>query len=570
MHLLLTLGHNSSAITINNEGRIVGYEQERLNRIKSSSAFPLDALDLAIRNNPDTEEIDKAVFISHWFDNYDFHKREDLGRIEKYYDADTIGLLQSKGYKIVTLSRNLTHHDAHAWSAVSFFENHATFLDRAFKAHVIVCDGFGNRQEVISVYEVEWNNGEATLKKIHATLGYDRSLGLMYQFATAFCGMKENQDEYKFLGYESHIGTANVDVDALNSLIESAVDLEWSHYMDAGEPKVNLDYINVVALQEARERWHQQFDRVVFATGVPRNDEFKLRSVIGYYIQGVLEQFYKKLIGFYNISHLLLAGGVHYNVKLNNFIAKRVELISIVPLAGDQGCALGLYRAHGHKPRFKDLTWGVRNLKMDKTQLPVNVRYFEDETEYVDFVVNSVEQNLIVNTLTGAMEFGPRALCNTSTLALPYHSNVGFINDINGRNEVMPFAGVMMADNVPYFHAASDAQKVIGSLHYMITTLDYQPTVPSGMYRGIMHAHPTTPDLFTGRPQVVSKDSKSTIYKVLERLKTGAVINTSLNVHGVPICYSTTHALADLQYNLKKSWELGMSRSAPTLVIGNF
>ena len=63
-------------------------------------------------------------------------------------------------------------------------------------------DGFGNKEEVLSLYEM---NG-SKLEKILRIYGYEHSMGLMYQYATSFCGMKENEDEYKFLGYESHVG----------------------------------------------------------------------------------------------------------------------------------------------------------------------------------------------------------------------------------------------------------------------------------------------------------------------------------------------------------------------------
>ncbi len=67
----------------------------------------------------------------------------------------------------------------------------------------IVADGFGNQQEVISIYRKDAANKQPKL--IHRISGYQNSMGLMYQYATSYCGMKENQDEYKFLGYESMI-----------------------------------------------------------------------------------------------------------------------------------------------------------------------------------------------------------------------------------------------------------------------------------------------------------------------------------------------------------------------------
>jgi len=106
--------------------------------------------------------------------------------------------LQKYNFEVYTLNDKFTHHDAHAYSAYSFYKNHAEFNDSDSKINILIADGFGNREEVISIYEV--NEGKITkTKKIR---DYHNSLGLMYQYATDFIGFKMNQDEYKLLGYE--------------------------------------------------------------------------------------------------------------------------------------------------------------------------------------------------------------------------------------------------------------------------------------------------------------------------------------------------------------------------------
>ena len=70
--LLLTLGHNSSAI-LADKNYTIGYEQERLDQIKSSSQFPIDSILMLMKY--DNFEYKIPVFISHWFDNsYDNNK----------------------------------------------------------------------------------------------------------------------------------------------------------------------------------------------------------------------------------------------------------------------------------------------------------------------------------------------------------------------------------------------------------------------------------------------------------------------------------------------------------------
>ena len=61
---------------------------------------------------------------------------------------------------------------------------------------------------------------------------------------------------------------------------------------------------------------------------------------------------------------MLLAGGLFYNVKLNNSLAKIVNHICICPLAGDQGAAIGMYEFYNPNTfDFSDLCIGLRHMK---------------------------------------------------------------------------------------------------------------------------------------------------------------------------------------------------------------
>jgi predicted NodU family carbamoyl transferase len=561
MHLLLTLGHNSSAIGITANDLVCGYEQERLDRIKSSSAFPCDAIDLIGSNL--TEHESKMIFVSHWFDNFKFHSNQ-FYRISKYYDYSAMDAFKRE-YEIVHLSPQLTHHDAHAWSAVSFFETHWTGGN--VDAHIIVADGFGNCQEVVSIYKMTGTGHDFKVKKIAARHGYTASLGLLYQYATAFCGMTENQDEYKFLGYESNITDVCSDheISKLDDFATTVSSVLKSNSKDM--PFKESEWINQSDLSATRAEFYKIFNSALSLISTSRH-VMSLRTVIGYFIQKTLETYYTNLIQEFNISNVLLAGGVHYNVKLNNLVSKLVSgFISIVPLAGDQGAAIGLRRSRGYSFPFKGLLWGHRNLTISKANLalPRYVEYTKNVDHYIDLVCELLSNNRLVNIITGSMEFGPRALCNTSTLALPTAENVQLINVLNGRNTVMPFAGVMLDSNASYFHDEKDIEKIIGSTRYMITTMDYKSDVDTYMYRGIMHSHPTL-SMFTGRPQLVTRHS--VIGQILSRLDTKALINTSLNVHGVPIVFSTKQALTDYGYNLDQAKRL--NTAPPVLVIGDF
>jgi predicted NodU family carbamoyl transferase len=587
MNLILTLGHNSSAIGVKDD-QVVGYEEERLTRIKSSSAFPRNAIDMVLRHL--APEANNQIFISHWFDNFDFFTEKRDFVIQRYYDWNFIENLKAKGFTTIHgLSPQLTHHDAHAYSVISFFQAHATEMMLAIDSwksddlvHVVVCDGFGSQQEVLSVYEVPLAEllpsyvGQPKPKLVHRVYGYPRSLGLMYQYATSFCGMKEHQDEYKFLGYESHITPE--DEKRLTEFAE-AISSRMFHANKAspGTPQGAKNFIDSEALSRSKLEFHDLFERATRLCNLDakRPDlQPKCRIVIGRFVQLVLEKFYERLIEAFMMKHVLLAGGVHYNVKLNNLVAKRVPgLVSIVPLAGDQGAGIGLYTGLGNKFPDWSLLWGRRNLKLVPDVVPKEAVIVNNHDDYVNLILDALTRDQLVNTITGAMEFGPRALCNTSTLALPTATNVQNINELNGRDTVMPFAGVMLRRNLPFFHHLS-SDHIVGSLRYMITTLDYRKDADLAQYQGIMHQYPLE-SRFSGRPQVLELWDKRPITNILAGLSPNvkAVINTSLNVHGRPIVYSVHDAVSDLRENLlaaKNRRSGSPTLKAPILVVGAF
>jgi predicted NodU family carbamoyl transferase len=232
------------------------------------------------------------------------------------------------------------------------------------------------------------------------------------------------------------------------------------------------------------------------------------------------------VVAMVNQKNLLLSGGLFYNVKLNSLIAKEVKgQTCIMPVAGDQGAGLGVYQRHvGDLVWPEHLFWGERNLQIapNDTWLYGSVN-MDNVKAAID---GALDHEGFVNIVRGAMEFGPRALCNTSTLAIPDPEIGAKINRINDRTNEMPFALVVtqaQADNL-----FEDCDKIHKSLEYMICTRDFKPGKHVGLMGGA-HYYPDR-DVYTCRPQITSDPH-------LVRLLTehGPLINTSFNFHGVPI-----------------------------------
>jgi len=523
-----------------------------------------------------TKDEDNIIFVSHWFDDFAFETNAYPKIHEKYWDDDYIdSLKRDYGFKVVALSKDLTHHDAHAYAVTGFYEFHKGGTQDAL---ILVADGFGNKQEVMSLYSLTYDEiGMRHVELFHRAYGYANSLGLFYQYATSFTGMTENQDEYKFLGYESHIHEVINNEDY--ALLHMEAD-KFSQEMIDGltlstKPVKSVDskYINLADLDKVKASHNARLTKLLSLLKFEDDaSSFNKRVIVGNFIQTVLENVASHFVNKYSTGTLLVNGGIFYNVKLNNRLARISDKFCVMPLAGDQGAAIGLYVNKIGPFDFSNLFWGHRDIKgevekLDMNSLPENVEIYSDKEAMVNRVVELLKNNEIPQVVLGSMEFGPRALCHTTTYSIPYKENVELINTWNKRNTVMPMAPVMLRKNLGYFFDEKQYKKTIGSDGFMILTYDYKISY-CDLYSGVMHKYPDE-DLYSGRPQVVDSDG-STVATILEKIEGTAktIINTSYNVHGKPIVLTVEHAIDDFKYQLGRANELGTKK--PWLIIGSY
>jgi len=619
MNLCITLGHNSSAVLINESGEIItGFEEERLTEIKSDKNFPINAINHCLTALSENQKNELQVYISHWYDNFDFNTTwEDSHRFNKTFLQE---MVEKYNWKVHTLSESFTHHDAHAYSSYAFLKNNMSELEfNSYDKHLfIVSDGFGNRQEVVSFYE--YDSFQKDLRKTKEIKGYINSLGLMYQYATAFMGMKENQDEYKALGYESRIRKvlSHEGIVKIDDHTTRLFDLTNKATLTSNEINSdNTGYINFTDLDYVRSEWNEKFKTVMklvehdIITEKDANETYVKRVIISYFIQYYIEfamEFYvremiESLPNYCKSITLNLSGGIFYNVKLNNYINKVIRSccasplypiiygnLSVMPLSGDQGAGLGLYTKSSKTiVRLNSLLLGRRNLVQQTRELDNYIDSHENSEDIrnniqvipaihdcEEYLLKQLSQNNIVNFVSGAMEFGPRALLSNSTLAIPYKENVDIINNVNGRTTVMPFAPVILDSSLGKLFNFEEYNTIIGSLKYMICTLYYQQSFIENKellkkHIGVMHPHPILSNCYSGRPQVISGNYKHPITNVLKVLQkthdTFALIQTSFNVHGFPIVYNVEQVIKNFAYQLTQAKKLKYDISKIKLVI---
>ena len=368
-YLLITLGHNSSAIFVDNssfeeteKSCIIGYEEERLSRIKADSQFPIDAIN-EIKYNVGLNRMKGCeILISHWF-NF-----TGIETPNKYITLQDINALKEISTNIKLVNKDFTHHDAHAYSAYEF-RDYFKKQEGNIPVYCIVADGFGNNEEVLSIYRRDTGKKPELVKRFY---GYEKSLGLFYQYATSFVGMKENQDEYKFLGYEAYINKAfdDAEIRILAEESDKIVEKFKNMYSSAGDAKMVFAgicgrEINYDKLTETKENWHKLFADILFKLNFNGSDKTTdaARVAIAFVVQRTVEKVINCIVASFGIKYLCLAGGLFYNVKLNNSILTSLADVdgnlSIMPLAGDQGAAIGMYAAEEDTPQFPFRTLAI-------------------------------------------------------------------------------------------------------------------------------------------------------------------------------------------------------------------
>lgn len=520
MHsLAISLGHNSSAVYIRDGKIIAGYEEERFSGLKADSRFPIASI-MELRQRYDLPK-DTQVFTGHWFiDGL-------LPAKNKYWDPDAIKTWFPDG-EVHGLSADFTHHDSHLESAMVF----AGKFEPSY--HAVVADGFGSFGECISVYEVTGQK----YRLLNRVFGFEKSMGMLYQYATAFMGMKMHNHEYKMLAYEVHVTKVlqPYEVEILKQMAAEAARnyLRVMHTMRITsdcDPVTKID-----ALPAVQARINELLSDVLRAFP-DKQDEFERRVITSYFVQQVVELVILTTVNMHDPKNLLVVGGLFYNVKLNHLLANAIPgKFCAMPIAGDQGGALGVYQAYqGDLTWPGHLCWGDRHLDFEEDEgLPDGVFMTEGDEETLYRVSEEIENKGFCNLVRGNMEYGPRALCNTSTLAIPDKQVCANVNRMNDRTMEMPFAPVVTKQQADQIF--NECDKIHRSLDYMIVTRTYRSGEGERLL-GAAHYYPEE-SVFTGRPQITAEPFMCSLLE-----KFGPLVNTSFNFHGVPIVRSKSQIL---------------------------
>ena len=557
--------HNATAALIKDGEVIFAASEERISRKKNDVGYPRDSIDEALRETGHTpQDIDAVTFSAIESGAIDMKiKRISRFKISDYVremreywkpvllegtnaDAFWDGLMQDERFNKPEEERydfsfmkstprekwNETFKEARrnavvqhlgiAPEKVSFTKHHLTHasyayyaspVDRTKRVAVVTADGWGDGENA-SIYIAE--NGKLT--KVHGTAMCN--LARIYRYATLVLGMKPYEHEYKVMGLapyaKEYLTKASYDI-FKKTLIVDGLDFTWNE-----KPSDMYFYF--------RDKLEgQRFDGI--AGGLQQ------------WMDDITVEWITNILNHLQTDTLVWSGGFSMNVKTNKAIAEIPQLKEFhVPASGgDESAAIGAAYAvaseKGDTPQALPHAYLGHTLTDDEvTKLLANrnVRsgdYTVVENATPEVIAEHLARDVVIARCAGAMEFGARSLGNRSILCNPKNfDNIQRINDqIKFRDFWMPFTPSMLDSRVDDY--------LINPKNIMspFMTIGFDST-PLGREHLRAAIHPAD---YTVRPQMVTEKTNPAYYAIIKAFEkqtgVGAVLNTSLNLHGEPV-----------------------------------
>jgi carbamoyltransferase len=521
--------HDSGAALLNNGDIVAAFEEERLNRIKHTNKFPIQAIQSCLSYcGGDADQVDVfAISIAKKKLADDLSLRSTMLGIEFSSPYQFIQFL-FKQYLDINVSTEkielFDHHYVHAVTAFypSGYEN----------ALVLTIDASGDGLSG-SVYLGKGNELEQL-----RTCSVEKSLGDFYTYVTLQLGFN-HFDEYKVMGLAPYGDPA----------IHRTLFRQFYELLPEGDYIIYTDKMERLSKLNIKKPDGSNFD--------------KTHMDIAASLQEALEEIVFHIVRHFKTvtasSRLCIAGGVGLNCTLNGKLINSglFKDVFVYPACNDSGLpagsALAAYFKRNTNPKkvpLKTLYLGREIGKSDEIKNELSkwsgVVSFE---HFDDISVKAAEllaDDKVIGWVQGRSEFAPRALGNRSILADPRPAkNKERINAIvKKRESFRPFAPSVMEEYVADYFQLPDNKT---SFAHMIFTLMVKPEFKDKL-GAVIHVDGSA------RVQTVASSDNMKYWRLIDHFRklteVPIVLNTSFNNNAEPIvdtvndaivCFLTTH-----------------------------
>ena len=404
------------------------------------------------------------------------------------------------------------HHAAHAASA-------ACWPDWGRDALIVTLDGIGDGESG-SVWR--WTESDASLRKL-ASIPGSASLGLFFEHVTNELQMRPLEDEGKVMALATYAAE-----------IPSAKNpfLPWFS-IEKGSGGLPVLRCTIPPGRMARA-----VRDIIWCT--PREQVCRMAQQT---VERLVPRLFFQLAESTGVRAFGYAGGVASNIKVNRLLrtAPGIELLRVCPAMGDGGLALGaaLYawrERTGRRPvPFADFRLGTPrgDLGQEAERFArASGATLSRPADIAPAVARLVAGGEVVMWAQGRMELGARALGARSIVARA--DSVSARDDLNLRLKrrvwFQPFCPSILLSEAPALLAdyrGPQDDNLHMTMGFMTTSLGRQ------VLAGAIGSDGSC------RPQMVAEDPANPWYRLLHEVRAltghGAVINTSLNMHGKPM-----------------------------------
>lgn len=522
--------HDAAACLVRDGALVAAVEEERLNRIKKTTKFPVHAVRACLGEaGVDPAEIDAVgyyfdeTFVDHALNSwYVESPRVPLRYARELVRAGLGASFAGLGDDRIVFTG---HHVAHAESSFA-----RSGMDSAL---VIVLDARGEEHSG-SIFR----GGPHGLDRI-GSYGIPESLGTFYEAAINVLGYRFG-DEYKVMGL-APLGDPSVYREAFAGFYELGP--EGTYTLNPGAPEMNLVAPVLFEMGVRPRRKGEPF------TQQHRDIAASLQEMLETVALHVIEH-WARITGE---TRLCFTGGVAHNSTLNGRIARSglFDEVFVHPASHDagasEGAALAAARALGSParpgPRLRSAALGpsVGEGAVVEQALKAwsDVVSIEQSPDVVETTVTLLADGGAVGWVQGRSEFGPRALGQRSILADPRPSeNQTRINAVvKKRESFRPFAPAVTAEAAAEWFELPTARC---GLDFMSFVVPVRPDRRAGL-GAVTHVDGSA------RVQVVDSEAAPRFHRLIERFgaRTGTpvLLNTSFNNDAEPIVQSVDDAV---------------------------
>jgi predicted NodU family carbamoyl transferase len=517
--------HDAAACLIRDGTLLAAVEEERFNRIKKTSKFPVNAIRACLEiANASPSEI---YAIGHYFQD----KLVDLWLHEQYIRNNHLPLRYSR--ELITDHLRSKFDLDMPDDRLFFAEHHVTHALSCFvrsgmkEALVVVMDGRGERHST-TIYRGIRGRLESL-----ATYNIRKSLGHFYAEAIRLLAYGHG-DEYKIMGLAPY-GNADTYRDFFDALyyLGDHGDYELLSLDETFSPTV------FPPRRKGQEFTQQHMD---FAAGVQQTLENIALHVLSYWAKQT------------GLPNLCFVGGVAHNSTLNGRIlqSSKFREVFIHPASHDGGSAEGAALAAAYhmgapsfrQPRMRSASVGPglgTTAEIEK-ELGAWNELIESErpADIVESAAQLLAEGAVLGWAYGPSEFGPRALGNRSILAdaRPGENKQRINSMVKKRESYRPFAPVVTAAAAAEYF---DLPETLANYDFMSFVVNVRDDRKAEL-GAVTHIDGSA------RIQIVDPMSNERFHRLVQRFGeltgTPVLLNTSFNNNAEPIVQSVQDALA--------------------------